>query len=297
MIRNTFRMIRYDMRPYWLSILLQWFVMTIVLVLILVGYRVDKGVYFELTQSVMGLPKGVYGLLGIPADAKTGNIIFYILFPFMYFNVWMIWKGCERVFEIVYLDEITGRVLSVCGQLYSRLQLCVGKWLTAILLFVVQYASVYISGMVIVRIGSYNEHQLATGINSLWLMMLMGMAVTIVMMTLTFIVAIIRKCTYVCEGWLIGVIFGTLVVGSLYRLRDGLKVLLDFLGVKNLEVFDKLQWMEDLVRFSPLSWLNPYLEREPGEVVKFGMICLLICGICFGLAYVLYRKREFYSKF
>lgn len=297
MLHKNLRLIGYYIKPYMLSGLVQWIIMTAVMTLILIGYKLDKSVYFQLSEALLDLPEGVYGFLGIPLNARTGNVGFYIIYPYMFFNVWLIWKGCERVFEITYCDEISGRILSLCGQIYSRYQLCICKYLAAIIVFTIQYIPVYISGIVIVKIGGFNDYQRASGTSNLLQMMFTGLTITYVMIILTYIVSLIKKTTYISEGWLMFLIFGTLTVGNLHRIRDIFRVILEYMGIMNLEILDSMQWMDKLVIFSPLSWLNPYMERSWNYMPEGICVCILICALGLTFSCILYNRREFYSKY
>lgn len=150
-------------------------------------YKLNKSILFQAASAILVLPREVYAFLGFGEQIETGNLAFYMLFGMMFMNVWMIWKNCKRMIEIVYRDENNGSIYSLCNQLYSRSQLGISKYLWSIISSLIAYFIFCLEVLILIWIGSFNQEQRMGGMGIILHVAFMGTFVLVMLVSLTFL--------------------------------------------------------------------------------------------------------------
>lgn len=260
-------------------------------------YMGKDSVLLTMGSYVFQMPKEIYVLLGPRPDTQTDNILCYLFLPVVFLNVWIAWKGCMRAVYTVHMDERSGSIFGMCNQLYSRKQLGRMKYLWSVGSFLGNYVIWSLFLILLVAVGCVNQEQRIHGIKVIAGMLVLGSVVHGLLISATFLYTVCRERKSAVQiltrvNWLI---FGTLALGNLYKIRDIVYLLIDKLELKGEWFLQALRWLDGLYWLSPLSWLNPYALQWGGAFAIQWVICAIIFGIMVFACIPCYERRNFYD--
>lgn len=272
----------------------------------LAGFILYK-VWNKVLRSVLALPaaylvrmpKELYALLGLPPGIETDSVLFYLFFPVIFLNVWMAWRGCKRAVMTVHTDEKNGNIFGMCNQMYSRRQLWMIKFVWPLVSFLCIYMVWCLLLCLLVIVGGLAQEQKAQGLRMVKGLLALGILVHGMLICLTFLYTVYKdkkRDVQILNGvsWLL---FGTLALANIYKMRNLLYLLLDKLENKAALTTLKgvLGWLEKLYWLSPLSWLNPYTLQQGGNFALQAVVCAVIAAAAAFLSMLCYRRRNFYD--
>jgi len=254
------------------------------------------------------LPEAITAFSGYDSWNGMGNTSYYILFAMMFINVSIIWKACKRTLRIVYMDENNQSVCSICNQLCSRQKLVVSKYLWAIISSLVSYVILSICMCVMIKIGNAVAKQ-GTDFNILillrtygaeifgsaytdWNMLAMQIVkvliVQLMLVSLTFLYAVWTRNAYQMKyGFITFLVFGTFILGNLYKLRDILYWAMREAEISIGKIEEVTLWMDKLFWISPLSWLNPRVQMP----IVFMVTCIGVSIFALFMGILGYKRR------
>lgn len=278
-------LIRREWKRGWRHLWLPLFLQMLILLIPGVLYLVMREQINTWITKIYELPVEVYALLGIQewgAGWDAGRCQMFIM---MFLNVWIAWSACMRMLRGVYMDEDNGTIYSLCNQMYSRSQLGLSKLLWGTLSFLSAYLILSLELMVLIGIGN-QKAAIETDFAAIATQQMNVMLVVVMLMSLTFLYA---ACTryipdYTKYGFVICLVFGTWILGNIYKLRDLVFWIMQQLEISVGELHDKLLWLNVLRQYSPLSWINPYMQFE-GNLPVFCVGVTLLAAVIGVAAY------------
>lgn len=245
-----------------------------------------------LGKCIYMIPEPLYRLFGI-ANTDSYNYWFYIKIIIIFSNICVVWNLCSDVFYDVGRDEKNGSVFFMCNQLYTRKTIILSKYIVSAVSYVVMYI-LWFAGMMLAGVLSKPNMRIITGgIKEMLTMMYGGIIVGILFLSVTFIYAVYdrRKDEYEASMFTGLFIFGTLITGNLYKLRDIAVWIMDSLEKPYPELSSRLGFLDGFKWISPLSWINPFEVHD----VKMWLILTLAAAAVSGASVVvtlfLYEKR------
>ena len=251
-------------------------------VLVLALYKIDKRILLAMMRGIFRFPKAIYQLFGLKEGTATGSFGFYLLFFAMFVNFWLVWDSCRRMIGGVYRDVRGDRLHSLMNQLYSKEQLAIGKYSGILMVSVLQVTIWNLLLVLFAVLGNELPQQRSqTVLTILWLY-LISLAIHIFFLSLSFLLAVLKgrrgKGFYPA-----GILFGTLLAGNAWKIRELLVLLFQKLSVaesKLSKIEHMFEWLDGLYWVSPLSWMNP-LQLKSGGIFVLQILLLLIASAIF----------------
>ena len=251
-------------------------------VAVLVLYKIDKSILLAMMRGIFRFPKAVYQLFGLDEGIATGNFGFYLLFFAMFINFWLVWGSCCRMIRGVYRDVRGDELYSLMNQLYSKEQLAIGKYSGKLIVSVLQVTIWNLLLVLFAVLGNELPQQRSqTVLTILWLY-LTSLLIHIFFLSLSFFLAVWKgkrgKGFYPA-----GILFGTLLAGNAWKIRELLVLLFQKLSVaesKLSKIEHMFAWLDGLYWVSPLSWMNP-LQLKNGGIFVLQILLLLIASAIF----------------
>ncbi|MDE6636162.1 MAG: hypothetical protein K2K09_06100, partial [Lachnospiraceae bacterium] len=212
-----------------------------------------------LGEYIYMVPEPVYRLFGI-AKTDSYNYWFYIKIVIIFSNVYVMWNLCNGVFYDVGRDEKNGTVFFMCNQLYTRKTIILSKYIASTVSYVIMYILWFLGMMLAGVVSRMNMSIITGGIKEMLTMMYGGIIVGILFLSVMFIYAVYdrRKDEYRASVFAGSFVFGTLIAGNLYKLRDIAVWIMDSLEKPYPELSSKLGFLDGFKWISPLSWINPF---------------------------------------
>ncbi|MDR2889307.1 MAG: hypothetical protein LBV33_05645 [Lachnospiraceae bacterium] len=276
-------------------------ILTVIPILIMIGYMVGKTAYFGIASGLMSLPEPLYALMGISPQAVTGNIMFYVLFSLMILNVFLARRKCRQMVQAVWWEERNGGIRSFINQFVSRDQMAIYKYIWLVFTFVVEYLLWHVIMLLAILIGSINAQQRQNALEAMTRLFFAGGFVIVLLMSVAYLYAMKKKITIYAEYRIASrLVFGTLILGNIYKIRDLLVWFGDYASEKTSLVLpmgginDIFGWLNELRWLSPLSWLNPYFETGGSLLWIRLTIGFVLSGVLFYLGLRIYRKRSIF---
>lgn len=276
-------------KKLFLPLLIQMFILCIPAVLYLVaGEQMNV-----LLRRIYQLPVEIYSLFGI----QNWNVIWwdvrwnleqYLMFVMMFLNIWVAWSACMRMLKSVYIEEEYDTISSLCNQMYSRRQIAISKLLWGIASFLFGYLILTLELFVLLGIGN-KKMAMQSDIAVFGIQQLHVILVVVMFLALTFLYAVCTDCIaqYTKHGFVVTIIFGTWMVGSLYKLRDVIYWIMSRMHVSIGALPQKLLWLNELRKYAPLSWINPYEQTD----ANVWLWCVGISVVSMVAAILVYEKR------
>lgn len=271
----------------------QIFVMVCSLLVFLI-YMVKKVWLFRAMLLVKSLPEAAYAFLGLTAETETGNLWFYLLFTAMLLNVYVIWEIMTGIAYAVYSDERSSAVYTLCSQWYSRGQLMVARYLANVFVLVVKYLLWYIELCLFILVGSITREQRVSGFHVLSGWLVRSIAVSFLLMSVVYLLAVSsrRGKQRDISSWGGLLVFGTLALGNLYKIRNLVIWIFLYLERDVSGIMRRWGWLNRLYWISPLSWVNPFAAGSVRRAV-LQVLCSFIVGIgAAACAVWCYNRRE-----
>lgn len=264
----------YDKSSLWKG-LLPGFILS---VLVLAVYKIDKSILLAMMRGIFRFPKAVYQLFGLEEGMATGNFGFYLLFFAMFVNFWLVWDNCRRMISGVYRDVRGDRLHSLMNQLYSKEQLAIGKYSGKLIISALQVTIWNLMLVLFAVVGNELPQQRSQTVLRILQIYLISILIHIFFLSLSFFLAVWKgkrgKGFYPA-----GILFGTLLVGNAWKIRELLVLLFQKLSVaeSNISKFERMfVWLNGLYWVSPLSWMNSLQLKSGGTFVL--QILLLLVG-------------------
>lgn len=279
--------------------------------LVMIGFPLLFFIIFFILHKVKGsapltigsyelrIPEEVYILLGPGADTQAGTILGYLFLPIVFINVWIAWKGCMRAVYAVHEDERSGSIFGMCNQLYNRKQLGKMKLLWSLGSFFGNYVIWSLFLILLIIIGSANHEQRIYGIKVIAGILMLGSVVNGMFISAIFLYTTCRqkKSALQISTGVDLLIFGPLVLGNLYKIRDIAYLLTQKLELKFEWIQTMFKWLDGLYWLSPLSWLNPYALQWGSTFAAKWVICAVIFVIMAVACIACYERRNFYDYY
>ncbi len=257
-------LILYEIKKHSKAMIIENAVIMALLTITPVVYKLNKTILFKLSGFILSLPKEIRELLGINTRTQTDNLIFYILYVLMLINIALIWISCSRVFKLIYDDEKSGRILSLCNQVYSKGELCIGKYLSALFTFYIQHIIIYLYAIMFIWLFSFNYQQQLSEVKKLLILMSISLIVITLYISATFVFSVVRNSLVPSYIWLCLIIFLPIVLGYIFKIGIAFSTLFNKFGTT--------------------------------AIVIVMITCIFISAGCFFCAYNSYKNREFYVK-
>lgn len=259
-------------------------------------YNMKKLVLFDLANKVFAVPEEVYRLFGLVKGTATGNILFYMNVILMVVNVIYIWYSCSRVGRGLFIYEKNESIYTIV-QWHSRKMLLMEKYLWTIVSAVFMYIVMYVIAGVVVVNGSPTEEIGKIFLDEVIAGMWHGIIVIWLLMSLTFITALLSKKSVDSNaaGWAVFWTVGCIALGNLYKVVGILDLVLKNAGKEIAVVGKFVPVLQVLNPVSVLSWLNPYIKFDDwGMKAVISGVIAIICVIG---AVIMYEKRGLGKRF
>lgn len=243
-------------------------------------------------QYTLELPQAVYAFWGIAGESANDQLRFYVQWLWMPLNVWIAWKACAGAVEGLWREEATGSIFTLCNQWYDRYQIGIAKYLWSVLKFVMNYTVLFVISLLVVVPGSAKYKWELEALLPMTGMYGKGMVIIILLISISTCYAMLQNRS--SRSYFVDIlVFGTLAVGNLYKIRDLLVLLLQRANRNYAVVLRMTGWLDGLKWLSPLSWLNPYTSFAMWETIVQLLLCvaLSVGAACVGL--LGYRVRRF----
>lgn len=266
-----------------------------ILFIIFLFYILGKRYLFAGNRILRALPVPFLALLGLDSATEMGNISFYLMYILLIFNLWNIWHYGKHMIHIVDRDEISGNIYTICGQWFSRTQIAWSKWGFNILWIIVQQSLLYIWTILWMLAGSTNNFQKIHYLSQLSISWSVNICVMILFASICFFYAVFPKRNLKKTiSHFPNMLFWTLfIAGNLYKLKDILLFLLEYLEGDFEKFIPAFKWLDQLGQIMPLSLINPFVNTEPIQLLLQLIIYLCFCITTTTLGVTFYYKREF----
>ncbi|MCM1568344.1 MAG: hypothetical protein NC081_02725 [Roseburia sp.] len=274
------------------GLLIQWAVGVSLLLLLFLIYSLKESWLFNGLSYVKALPPALYAFVGFTEETlPSGSLFTFIELFVMCLHVWLAWSFGARGMQSIWREEEDNHIYLIANQWCGRYELAIYKFTWSAVSMLATYVALFLPGVVLLLAGSASRVLLLENVMAMLGWMIRGCFVLLLLLTVCVSYALCcgyREQTY----WAGGVVFGTLIIGNLYKIRDLACWILERLQI-NGELFNRLLgWLDGLYWISPLSWLNPFREAGALQITGQTVLCIIIAGI-FGLAGIFrYRTRE-----
>lgn len=238
------------------------------------------------------LPEPVYRLLGLEKELYY-NYWFYIKVIIMFSNLYIMWNLCSGVFYDVDRDERNGSIFFMCNQLFTRKAIILSKYIASAVSFIATYV-LWFAGMMLLGVAAgMKSRNIAGHIKEMLPVMYGGIITGILLLSFTYIYAVYKaqKSEFRVSVFVNFTIFGTLIAGSLYKIRDIVFWILDYFKRPHPGLSEKLEFLSSLKWLSPLSWINPFAVHDVDEWLAVTLAALIISCASVAAAVFLYEKR------
>lgn len=260
------------------------------IVLICLMYILFYKTFHRFTTYTLSLPEAVYAFWGIRDVESTSHIFFYIQWVLLPINIGVAWVQCKCAVDNIWMEEKNGSIFTICNQWYGRNQIIIAKYTWSVINFICNYTLLFVSIMVLA--GSNSGEQRVQE----WKHMLgiygKSIIIMIMLISLSYCYAVFRERklrTYMIDV----LIFGTLILGNLYKVRDLIVLLVQRSNRNYAGILQTTGWLDALKWVSPLSWMNPFTSYQTMEVILQVIICITLSICAFWLSVLGYRIRRF----
>ena len=238
------------------------------------------------------LPEPAYRLLGLEKELNY-NYWFYIKVIIMFSNIYIMRNVCKGVFSDVDRDEKNGSIFFMCNQLFSRKAIIISKYIASAASFVTTYI-LWFAGMMLMGVAAgMKTRNIAGNIKEMLPMMCGGIIIGILLLSFTYIYAVYKrkKSEYRASVFVNFIIFGTLIAGGLYKLKNVVLWIMDYLKKPHPGLFENFEFLDGFRWFSPLSWANPFVVHNMKEWIALTLAAFIISCVSVVCAIFLYEKR------
>lgn len=263
------------------------------LILLFLVYLLKKSWLFAGFSYVRSLPPAMYAFVGFTEESPSASLLTFIEIMLMCFHIWLAWSFGNRGLQSIWREEEDNNIFLICNQWCSRYQLSVYKasW-AAVSMLATYFLLCLLSGFLLL-LGSMRQDVLFESESVLWMFGWMLRSGFSLLLLLAVCISYGLCCQYKERtAWVDGVVFGTLVVGNLYKIRDMAFWILERLHIEGAPLKQIFGWLEGLYWISPLSWINPNIEISIGKIMVQMIICIVIAGLFMLAGFLRYRTRE-----
>jgi len=268
--------------------------MAIIFVIFLL-YKLGKRYLFTGARILKELPAPFLALFGIDSGTETGNISFYLMYVLFVLNLWNIWYYGKHMIYTIDRDEISGSIYTTCGQWFSRVQAAWSKWGYNVLWVVAKQSCLYLWAILWMLAGSTLHAQRVRYLGQFAASWGMSIFIMLLFMSVSFLYAVLPKRNLKkAPSSFLNMLFWTpFIIGNLYKLRDIVFFLLDYLEGDFEKFTQMFGWLDYLHQILPLSLVNPFAKMELAGVFFQLAECLILCAAAVLISVRLYRRREF----
>lgn len=261
-------------------------------------YKLGKRYLFIGTRILREIPTPFLALLGLDANTEMGNIAFFLMYVLLLLNLRNIWYYGRHMIHTIDRDEISGSIYIICGQWFNRTQISWSKWGFNVLWVVIEQSLLYIWTILWMLIGSTNNSQRIHYLGQLSASWGISICMMILFISLCFFYAVFpkRNLRKTVSGFLNKLFWILLILANLYKIKDILFFLLEYLeGLEiDIERFMKMfSWLNQLGQIVPLKLINPFANSNPMYIFIQLAVCLCLSAAAVAGGIRFYRKREF----
>ncbi len=254
-------------------------------------YIIRKQWLFKVADGVKSLPDALQAFFAMRPDIVSGNLLFFLKYMLLFINVSLAWNFCCKAMRRIWIEEENSSIYSMCSQWYSRRQIAATKCAFPLFLLFSGYGifTFYNIALTMICGSTWQQRWIDAGsLLGLWVRAVPAIGL---MMSICACRALYGKITDVSSwtGWLI---FGTMILGNLYKIRDALRWVLEYTGHDGTGIQKWLGWLDALYWVSPLSWANPYTEASAGKIMLQILLCIALGAGFFVLGIRGYEKRD-----
>lgn len=246
---------------------------------------------FKIYSFIKTLPPVLYAFAGLPEELPNGSLFTFVRLLMMCLHVWIAWSFGTRGLESIWREEEDNNIYLICNQWCGRFRLGVYKFTWSIVSMLATYFTLFFISIFFLVIGSANRELLFESVIGMLCWMVRGCFSLLLLLSIC--VSYAMCCRYREQTMPVYLaVFGTLVVGNLYKVRDLTCWILEQLHINGVELQKFLGWLDGLYWLSPLSWLNPFMERGALQVAVQLVICIMITFLFMLAGLFRYRIRE-----
>ena len=262
--------------------------------LVFLLYKLAKLPILHVMNLLKGLPAPLLAFAGIRQETQTGSVNFYLLATAALMGVGYLMQSMRRCAESVYEDERSGMELVMLNQWFSRSDLSIGRFVYQVGCFLAGSLLWFLEIALLIVVGSITAMQRSSWLLSLVNMELRYAAVGILLLAVIYFFACApREGLQIAVGDTIALVLGgTLLLGNLYKLRDVILWGLKTMGNEGTTISKLFGWLDGLYWVSPLSWLNPFMEKGVAVTAIICVVCLILAFVLFILAGECFERRK-----
>lgn len=287
-------LLKINSRAYWKKLLRELLVLDGILLVVLLLYKWNNSILFKLIGMITSMPEEIYAFIGINGDTATANCGFFLSYAAMIMLLWFAWKAGTNTIDVVYENELSGRLFRLCNQLFTKKQLAGMLYLKAVIQFYILYGLWSLSLLVILAIGASNGQQRLNTLASGGRMLVVGAVVLVIYITLAFWYSAVTKSNH-SEAFSYRIVFVPWFLANVYKVFDVISWFLQSIALGEwaepaasiAAVLRKLYWI------SPISWCNPFTGAMNGMFGLKIVICLVVSGGAFGASLYFFGKKSY----
>lgn len=277
---------------YWKKDLYKWLgIQAVVMLVVFLVYIIKKAWLFKVAEGVKSLPDALQAFFAMRPDITSGNLLFFLEYALLFINISVAWNFCGKSMQRIWAEEENSNIYSMCNQWYSRRQISIVKSVFPLFALFASYGIFILYNSILAMVSGITWEQRlgdAGSLFGLWFRVCLAVGLLV---SVCVCRALGGKATDISNwsGWLI---FGTIVLGNLYKVRDALCWLLEYVGRSSAGLQKWLGWLDLFYWLSPLSWANPYAGLSAGKAILQAVLCAGIsaCFLIWGSR--MYEKRD-----
>lgn len=254
-------------------------------------YELKSEWLFKVFSYIKTLPPVLYAFAGFPEELPNGSLLTFIRLLMMWLYVWLAWSFGARGLESIWREEEDNNIYLICNQWCDRFRLGIYKYTWSAVSMLATYFVLFFFSIFFLVIGSANRELLFQNVMAMLCWMVRGCFSLLLLLSIC--VSYAMCCRYREQTmWVYFVVFGTLIVGNLYKVRDLICWILEQLRINSDGLRNLLGGLDVLYWFSPLSWLNPFSGSETLQITTQFIICIIITSLFMLAGIFRYRTRE-----
>ncbi len=279
-----------------------------IMIVLTLGYLIEKSVFIRVETAIFKIPQEFYAFFGLYPKAETDNFMFFINVVYLYLNVYILWKSCKTMVDIVRIDEVNNNIYSMCGQWMTKKQFIMRKMMWGLLSSAVVYILWYLSYLVMVFIGSKKDLVETVNVGQLIEKMFLGILILLFLQSIAFFASVYsyKNREAVVSTWVSGCFWTGVIVANMYKIFDVLiwffnnlpqkkeiQVIID-VGKELISPLEKASSFTEMLRIlSPFSWFNSWSPEGEGPFFLRISICIIFSVALFTISIKKYQKLSF----
>lgn len=254
-------------------------------------YSLKSSWLFSGLSYIGSLPPVLYAFVGFPEVMPSGSLRTFIEFLIMCFHVWLAYSFGNRGIQSIWREEQDNSIYLICNQWCSRCQLAYYKLTWTAVSMLATYFALSIVSILFLLIGSVNRSLVLGNILEMFGWTARGCFSLLLLLVICVSYAMCSSYKEQTMGAAV-VVFGTLTIGNLFKVRDLCCWVLERLQIDSTLLRQILGWLDGLYWLSPLSWINPFNKVSVLQVIGQLAICAAVAGCFVSVGMFRYRTRE-----